>query len=191
MKPKNALFWLAAIVGIILDYLTKAWVVENFDLQESVTIISGVLNFTYVINEGAAFSLFSENGDWLKWLSLLVSAGLALYGWFARIPNRWEAAGYGFILGGAFGNGIERFAQGYVVDFLAIFPSVDLPILNHPFPIFNVADIWINLGILCLLAVAFQEPDEGSQPPSLRTASRSTDRPASRRTKRAKPRRTE
>ena len=147
MKPKNALFWLAAIVGIILDYLTKAWVVENFDLQESVTIISGVLNFTYVINEGAAVSLFSENGDWLKWLSMLVSLGLIVMAVVVRLPNRWEQVGYGCVLGGALGNGIDRMLAGQVVDFL------DFRLIN--FPIFNLADVFINIGIACLLISAF------------------------------------
>jgi len=152
MKPKNALFWLVAIAGVILDQLSKRWVVSNFELGESITLISGVLNFTYVTNPGAAWSLFSENGEWLKWLSMLVSAMIALYGWFVRLPNRWEAIGYGFILSGAFGNGIDRVLAGEVVDFLQVFPVTR-------FPVFNLADIWINLGIFCLLVVAIFVPD--------------------------------
>ncbi len=153
MKPKNALFWIVAIAGVILDQLSKRWIVQNFELGESITIIAGVLNFTYVTNPGAAWSLFSESGDWLKWLSMLVSAALALYGWFVRIPNRWEAVGYGFILSGAFGNGIDRMRAGEVVDFLHAFPVTQ-------FPIFNLADIWINVGIICLLIVAFFVPEK-------------------------------
>ncbi len=152
MKPKNAFFWLVAIVGVILDQLSKRWVVSNFELGESITLISGVLNFTYVTNPGAAWSLFSENGEWLKWLSMLVSAAIALYGWFVRIPNRWEEIGYGFILSGAFGNGIDRVLAGEVVDFLQVFPVTR-------FPVFNLADIWINVGIFCLLVVAIFVPD--------------------------------
>lgn len=155
MKPKNALFWIIAIAGVILDQLSKRWVVQNFELGESITIISGVLNFTYVTNPGAAWSLFSENGDWLKWLSMLVSAALALYGWFVRIPHQWEAIGYGFILSGAFGNGIDRMLAGEVVDFLQAFPVTR-------FPVFNLADIWINVGIICLLLVAFSVPDDAA-----------------------------
>ncbi|MEL6813387.1 MAG: signal peptidase II [Cyanobacteria bacterium J06598_3] len=154
MKPKNGLFWLVAIVGVILDQLTKQWVMGAFDLGESITIFPGILNFTYVTNPGAAWSLFSENGDWLKWLSMIVSAALAIYGWVGTFPNRWEAAGYGFILSGAFGNGIDRFLFGEVVDFLQVFPVTR-------FPVFNLADIWINVGIICLLGIAILVP-EGS-----------------------------
>lgn len=148
MKPKNTLFWLVAIAGVILDQLTKQWVVQAFDLGQSITIIPGALNFTYVTNPGAAWSLFSENGEWLRWLSMVVSAALAAYGWFVPIPSRWEAAGYGFILSGAFGNGIDRLLAGEVVDFLQVFPVTQ-------FPVFNLADVWINIGILCLLGIAF------------------------------------
>ncbi len=92
-SPKNAVFWLVAISGIILDQLAKYWVVQNFDLGESVTLIPGVLNFTYVTNPGAAWSWFSENGAWLKWLSMLVSLALAAYGWIAQLPNALGAGG--------------------------------------------------------------------------------------------------
>lgn len=152
-KSRNILFWVIAIVGVVLDQLTKRWVVQNFDLGESIPIISGVLHFTYVTNPGAAWSLFSENGDWLKWLSMIVSAALAVYGTLAKFPNRWEAMGYGFLLSGAFGNGIDRLLFGEVVDFLQVFPVTR-------FPVFNLADIWINIGILYLLVLAFITPEQ-------------------------------
>ena len=142
-----------AIVGVVLDQITKQWVVRSFGLGDSVTIVPGMLNFTYVTNPGAAWSLFSENGEWLRWLSLIVSLAIAAYGWFVRLPNRWEQAAYGFILSGAFGNGIDRLLAGEVVDFLQVFPATG-------FPVFNLADIWINVGIACLLLGAFLFPDE-------------------------------
>jgi signal peptidase II len=155
MNVKNPLFWLVAIAGVILDQLTKRVVVQTFDLGESLTIIPGILHFTYVTNPGAAWSLFSENGEWLRWLSVIVSAALAIYGWVVRFPHRWEAAGYGFILSGAFGNGIDRLRFGEVVDFLQIFPATG-------FPVFNLADVWINVGIICLLIIAIWLPESRS-----------------------------
>ena len=156
-KYRNVLFWVVAIAGVILDQLTKRWVVQNFELGESIPILAGVLHFTYVTNPGAAWSLFSENGDWLKWLSMIVSAVIAIYGSIARFPNKWEAIGYGFLLSGAFGNGIDRLLVGEVVDFLQVFPVTR-------FPIFNLADIWINVGILCLLVLAFVAPEASMTP---------------------------
>ena len=165
MNFKNRLFWVAALIGLVLDQLTKFWVVNTFELTsppQTVPLWPGVFHFTYVINTGAAFSLFSENGEWLKWLSLVVSLGLVVLGLWARLPNRWEQAGYGCVLGGALGNGIDRMLAGQVVDFL------DFRLIN--FPIFNLADIFINIGIACLLISAFfyseNDSSNGGPPPN-------------------------
>jgi len=208
MKPRNPPFWIVAIVGIVLDYVTKQavlqWIVSNSGeaaietmkaalaaetgarVIPMTTVIEGVLNFDFILNDGAAFGLFSKQamGAWLlPLLSLVVCLGLMFFGWVSRIASRWEAMGYGFILGGAFGNGIERLfginlierllglepdlsLRGHVVDFISVFPTTNLPVLNHPFPIFNVADIWINLGIICLLIVAFFFPEAASRNPN-------------------------
>lgn len=155
MRLRNRDFWVAAIIGLVLDQLSKWWVVANFELTsppETVPLWPGVFHFTYVTNTGAAFSLFSENGEWLRWLSLLVSLALILVGLLARLPNRWEQLGYGLILSGALGNGIDRFLNGEVVDFF------DFRLIR--FPIFNIADVCINIGIACLIIAAFRSPPD-------------------------------
>ena len=151
MRIRNPAFWLIVIAGIVLDQLTKYWTVQTLPLnQPGLEVIPGVLNFFHTTNPGAAWSLFSENGEWLRWLSLLVSLGLAIMGLTARWPDRWEEIGYGFILSGAFGNGIDRFLKGEVVDFLQVFPATR-------FPVFNLADVWINIGFICLLRVLLRD----------------------------------
>jgi signal peptidase II len=157
MRLRNQIFWVAAVIGVILDQLTKLWVVQAFALGDTIPLWSGVFHFTYVTNKGAAFSLFSDNGEWLRWLSLLVSLGLAALGVWVKLPNRWEQAGYGFILSGAVGNGIDRFLSGEVVDFL------DFRLIR--FPIFNLADVCINIGIVCLVIAAFRAPSNGKGTP--------------------------
>jgi signal peptidase II len=77
-----------------------------------------------------------------------VSLGLIALAWFGPALNTFEQLGYGFILGGALGNGIDRFAAGYVVDFL------DFRLIK--FPVFNLADVFINVGIACLLIASFR-----------------------------------
>lgn len=151
MNIRNPYFWGVAVIGVILDQMTKQWVVAALPLdQPGLEIIPGVLNFFHTTNTGAAWSLFSKNGEWLRWLSLLVSLALAVLGITARWPDRWEEVGYGFILSGAFGNGIDRFLSGEVVDFLQVFPATR-------FPVFNLADVWINIGFICLLKVLLFE----------------------------------
>ena len=146
-NPKNYSFWLVAIIGVILDQVTKYVVVINFpNIGDTFPIWNGIFHFTYVQNTGAAFSFFQGGADWLKWLSLIVSFALMIYAFKTRLRLA-EQLGYGFILAGAFGNGIDRFLFGYVVDFL------DFRWIN--FPVFNVADMCINFGIAFLLYASF------------------------------------
>jgi len=150
MFGKNRFFWLAALLGSIIDRLTKFLVVYNFPLTtppHTLPLLPGIFHFTYVVNTGAAFSFFNEGVGWLRWLSLGVSIGLMVFAWFGPTLSRWEQLGYGFILSGALGNGIDRFVLGRVVDFL------DVRLIN--FPIFNMADVFINVGIGCLLFGTF------------------------------------
>ena len=96
MNWKNRFFWLAALISLILDRVTKYWVVTQFDLTippESWALWPNVFHFTYVTNTGAAFSLFSQGGDWLRWLSLGVSLILVALGLFGPRMKRWEQAG--------------------------------------------------------------------------------------------------
>ena len=147
MLVKNRLFWVAAIISLVLDQLTKYWVVQNLNLTETQPLLQGVFHLTYVTNTGAAFSLFSGHVEWLRWLSLAVSFGLMGLAWFGGALNTFEQLGYGLILGGALGNGIDRFVAGSVVDFL------DFRLIQ--FPVFNLADVFINIGLVCLLIATF------------------------------------
>ncbi len=153
---KHVFFWCAALGGLLLDRLTKDWVMATFALKESWPLWPGVFHLTYVENPGAAFSLFSRDGGWLRWLSLGVSFALGAWALFGPRMNRWEQWGYGFVFAGALGNGIDRFAAGRVVDFL------DFRLIN--FPVFNVADVFISVGAGCLIlgALLYQSPREPS-----------------------------
>lgn len=153
MRLKNRFFWVAAVVSLILDQLTKYLVVQNFKLHQSLPLLPGVFHLTYVTNTGAAFSLF-QGGVWLRWLSLFVSLGLMAFAWFGPQINQFEQLGYGFILGGALGNGIDRFVSGSVVDFL------EFRLIK--FPVFNLADTFINVGIICLIIASFRQAPPSS-----------------------------
>jgi signal peptidase II len=148
MKIRNYYFWLAAIVNIIIDILSKRAIVEMLRVERtSIAIIPNIFHFTYIRNHGAAFSILAGN-PLLRWLSLIVSLILITIAIFKTFSNIWEQLGFGLILAGAVGNGIDRlFFDGSVVDF------IDLRIIN--FAIFNWADVSINLGIICLLIHTF------------------------------------
>ncbi|WP_310423954.1 signal peptidase II [Chamaesiphon sp. VAR_48_metabat_135_sub] len=157
MKVRNHYFWTAAIVNITIDIISKRAIVENLRIERtSIAIIPNIFHFTYIRNHGAAFSML-EGQPWLAWLSLFVSITLILIGVFRTFSNIWEQLGFGLILAGAAGNGIDRlFFGGSVVDF------IDLRIIN--FAIFNWADISINLGIFCLLVHSFIYQPRQSKP---------------------------
>ncbi|MGI0489563.1 signal peptidase II [Pantanalinema rosaneae CENA516] len=160
MFSKNRLFWIAALIGLVVDRLTKFGIVYTMPLTmppATIPLIPGVFHLTYVVNTGAAFSLFTQGVDWLRWLSLAVSAGLLLMAWFGPKFNRWEQVGWGLVLSGALGNGIDRFVLRQVVDFL------DFRLIR--FPVFNMADVFINAGIVCLLIANFVKPSRPTSPP--------------------------
>jgi signal peptidase II len=155
MRVKNRLFWIVAVIAFLLDQVTKYLVVKTFELGETLPILPGIFHFTYVTNTGAAFSLLSGKVEWLRWLSLLVSLGLIAIALFGPVLTLWERLGYGLILGGALGNGIDRFVLGYVVDFL------DFRLIN--FAVFNLADSCISIGIVCLFIASWQKTPTSDQ----------------------------
>ena len=157
VRIRNYYFWLAAIGSITIDILSKQAIVHNLQIMQSIPLIPHVLHFTYIRNNGAAFSLF-QGQEWLRWLSLVVSLVLITIGILRSFTNIWEQLGFGLILAGAAGNGIDRLFFGSVVDF------IDLRLIN--FAVFNWADVSINLGIICLLIHTSIDRPQRSKPRS-------------------------
>jgi signal peptidase II len=155
MKKKR-IFWLVALLGIIVDQITKYLIVQNFaEIGDTLAILPNIFHFTYVINTGAAFSFFRGQVEILRWISLIVSLILIVFVWYTPKLSLIEQLGYGFILAGAVGNGIDRFLFGYVVDFL------DFRLIN--FPVFNLADVAINIGVILLLLASFATPSRAKR----------------------------
>ena len=142
-KSKNMKTLIYSFYIIILDQISKFLVLNILGFDRSVNIIPKLLNFTLVKNKGAAFSLFSNSTSLLTLISVLTS--LLLITIILKSPPRsfWNLIGLSYLLGGTLGNGIDRFFKGYVIDFLELIP------IN--FPIFNIADISINIAIICFI----------------------------------------
>ncbi|MEO1146560.1 MAG: signal peptidase II [Cyanobacteria bacterium J06638_22] len=149
MRLRNLWFWTVALLGIVIDQYTKLLTVRYFELGESRPIWEGIFHLTYVLNEGAAFGVLEGRTALLRSLSLIASLGLVIFAIASRL-TRWEQIGFGLILAGAFGNGIDRFLNdGSVVDFFHFI------LIN--FPVFNFADIFINLGLITILLGMFRQ----------------------------------
>ena len=139
LQRSTTLSIVAAIV--LIDQLSKAALSAVLVDGKTLTAIPGILSLQLVHNSGAAFSLFSRSTELLGYLSLLVSVGILVWIGRQRAIPLWQGLATACLLGGTLGNGWDRWRLGYVVDFLALVP------IN--FPIFNGADIAINLAVLC------------------------------------------
>ena len=137
---------------VLLDQVSKFLVLSTLGFERSKNIIPNLLNFTLVKNKGAAFSLFSNSTNILTITSILAS--LLLITIILKSPPRsfWNLTGLAYLLGGTVGNGIDRFFKGYVLDFFELVP------IN--FPIFNVADVSINIAIICFIIDIIKTKDK-------------------------------
>ena len=102
----------------------------------------------FVKNYGAAFNIFSGSRIFLALISIIFSIILIYLIFRKNNLNIIDLYSYSFILGGTIGNGIDRIYKGFVIDF------INLNIVN--FPVFNIADISINIGFIFLLYNIFK-----------------------------------
>ena len=134
---------LYAFYIILIDQVSKILVLNIIGFEKSINIIPNLLNFTLVKNMGAAFSLFSNATNLLTLISVFTSLVLVIVILIFPPKSFWNLIGLTYLLGGTAGNGIDRLSKGYVLDFFQLIP------IN--FPIFNVADISINIAIICFI----------------------------------------
>ncbi len=136
---------IAAILLVAADQITKYLTVANIPLGGQVSAVPGVFHFTYVQNDGAAFSSFSGM-QWLFALIFLVFTVVLIWEfskkrWPFTTFERWCIVA---VYAGGLGNMIDRLRLGYVVDMIAV------DFIN--FPVFNVADCFITCGCILLFA---------------------------------------
>ena len=145
-KP-NALPWLAlSAVVIVLDQLSKLWVLRNLPEFQQVPVIDGFWNWFRTYNTGAAFSFLSDAGGWQKYLFVVLALVICalLASWLAKLPRRdWKTAlPFSLVIGGAIGNVIDRLQHGHVIDFVQWYWR------DHYWPAFNLADSAIVAGAI-------------------------------------------
>ena len=146
--------YLTALVVVLSDQLSKLLALQHLSGRGVAPLLPGLLQQRLVFNTGAAFSLLEGNAFGLGLVSAVVALGLVLWIQTSGPLSRWQSLGLGLLLGGAIGNGIDRWRLGSVVDFLEFVPI--------QFPVFNLADTAINLAVVCLLAPQGHR-DQGSE----------------------------
>ena len=134
-------FYVIVALALILDQLTKAWIVASFRPEASMALIPGFFNLTYVQNTGIAFGMMKGQGLLVGLFVTALAMGAIYYArsldWAGWEPNLVGGA----LCGGAIGNLLDRTRLGYVVDFF------DVHIGLHHWPVFNVADSLICLAV--------------------------------------------
>ena len=144
------LYLILSILFVIVDQVVKIWIVNNFSLHEGMEFMKGIVSILYVRNTGAAWGMF-EGKMFFFYLITAVAVGTLLYLMFKeKGKSKLLLTAYSLILAGAVGNFIDRIRLGYVVDMFK-FEFID-------FPIFNVADICLTIGVIFLFYyVIFKE----------------------------------
>lgn len=144
---------LTALVVIVLDQLTKLWLVSAIPLREQRVVIEGFLQLRHTQNTGAAFGFFQGGTVALSVAAVAIVAAIVYSATRMGDGNGWGMFALSLIVGGALGNLIDRLRLGYVVDFIEVYgPHVKIGNSIYTWPVFNVADSAITVGVLILLA---------------------------------------
>jgi len=150
MNRPPALGLAIAVAILILDQLSKWWIVADVLNPLRIIEITPFFNIVLVRNLGASFGLLGGAGDWGPWVltafAVAIATGLGI--WLARTNTVWVATALGLVIGGAAGNVTDRLRFGAVIDFL------DFHLGDYHWPAFNLADSAITVGVAILLADA-------------------------------------
>ncbi|MFN8453063.1 MAG: signal peptidase II [Anaerolineae bacterium] len=160
-RPGSALPTILGIAAILfaLDQATKFLVVQNIPLYASWSFfpnLARLFKFTFITNTGAAFGMFPQLGGVFMVVAIVVITAIVIFYHHLPAANLWVRVSLGMQLGGALGNLVDRITRGYVVDF------VDIGF----WPIFNLADLSIVLGVSILAYYLWNEENSSDQPAS-------------------------
>ena len=141
------------IIFLIIDIVSKLVVSKLMNIYDSIVVIKNFFYITYVRNTGAAWSIFEGKTLGLIIISLIIISFIIYYIFKHKPNSKLERVGYAMILGGSLGNLLDRIVYGYVVDFL------DFYILGYDYPIFNLADSFIFVGVMLLIIYTWRCSD--------------------------------
>lgn len=147
MKKKP---YIIAFFFFLIDLISKQIVVNTLELGQSIPIINNFFYLTYAKNTGAAWSILKDQRILLLIISVIVLFLINQFMNKEKLLNL-ECLSYGMIIGGILGNLIDRLIQGSVIDFL------DFKIFGYDYPIFNLADSFIVVGIIILFIASIRK----------------------------------
>ena len=145
--------WIAVLIG--LDQLVKGWTVANIELDTVRDFVPGFMSLAYLRNYGAAYSILQNQQWFFTIVTIIVMVGLVWYFIKQIHGSFWSLFSLSLIMAGGLGNFIDRVRLGYVVDMF------HLDFIN--FPVFNVADICLTVGVGILFICILKEEKNGSK----------------------------
>lgn len=145
-------FTVAAII-VILDQVSKRLIWEMFKYSGGTDLIDGFLKISLSKNSGAVMGILSGSRPILLTVTIISVAALIFFAYRMRYAPLIQRLCLGLIIGGAFGNLIDRIATGEVIDF------IDMGFGQYRWPTYNVADIAVSIGAVVLIAGFMRSPD--------------------------------
>lgn len=146
MKNKNReKIYSITIIFLMIDQIIKLIVKNNMNLHQEISVIPNFFSLYYIENKGAAFSIFNDQTTFLIITTTLFLIIMNHYIKTEKKFTKLSIISLGILLGGMFGNLIDRILYSGVIDYLSF------TIFNYNFPIFNFADIGITLGTFLLV----------------------------------------
>ena len=156
MKNREEVYKVTAIL-LMMDQIIKLWVNHFMELNDEIKVIPHFFSIHYVKNTGAAFSILEDNTILLSIISVIVILVIHKILKEEKTLSKQKVLSYGCILGGIFGNLIDRIIHHGVIDYLSF------QFGKYAFPIFNFADISIVCGVLLMILILLTEKESGDQ----------------------------
>ena len=144
------IFYLLALVMLVFDQIFKYLVHKLMYFGQSIPVYSSFVKLTYVRNTGAAFSLFVGFSSYLIVIGIAVVIAVIYFHHRLSSKNYWMQTALAFVLGGSLGNLLDRIFRSYVIDY------IDITV----WPVFNFADIMINVGVIMIAMKLFEKEAE-------------------------------
>ncbi len=141
--------------SLLFDQISKILIGLYFNLNKSIVIIKNFFSITLVHNTGAAWSILQNKNIFILIFSIV--ALIIIYRFmFLFKTNKRNNFAFGLLVGGIFGNLLDRIIYGYVRDFF------DFTIFSYDYPVFNIADIFIVIGVILLIIAIIKGEDSSA-----------------------------
>lgn len=147
----NKKVFIIAIITLTIDQITKA-LANMYLVDNIINIVPNFFKLEYALNTGAAWSILNNHQIILILVSFILMIIIFMFKRNFK-ENKRNNIAFGFLFGGIWGNLVDRLFHGYVIDFLSF------KIINYDFPIFNIADMAVVIGVILLVVAIFKGED--------------------------------